>query len=96
MKNRCASHPPSDKWELLPDSELGVIVNDNDEYFVRRLTPLEYERLQGFPDNWTLNGQFPTGKKQMSMSRRYRLLGNAVTTPVIAAIGDAILAEIET
>lgn len=40
---------------------------------VRRLTPLEYERLQGFPDNWTA-GQ--------ADSVRYRQIGNAVAVPV--------------
>jgi len=41
------------------------------------LTPLECERLQGFPDNWT------TG---ISDSQRYKCLGNAVTVNVIEAI----------
>lgn len=40
---------------------------------VRRLTPLECERLQGFPDNWTA-GQSDT--------QRYRQMGNAVAVPV--------------
>lgn len=40
---------------------------------VRRLTPLECERLQGFPDNWT---------DGFSDSTRYRMLGNAVAVPV--------------
>jgi DNA (cytosine-5)-methyltransferase 1 len=41
---------------------------------VRRLTPLEYERLQGFPDGWT-EGQ--------PDSARYKQMGNAVTVPVV-------------
>lgn len=41
---------------------------------VRRLTPTEYERLQGFPDGWT-DGQ--------PDSRRYAQLGNAVAVPVV-------------
>ena len=41
---------------------------------VRRLTPLECERLQGFPDGWTDTGQSDT--------QRYRQLGNAVAVPV--------------
>jgi site-specific DNA-cytosine methylase len=44
---------------------------------VRRLTPLECERLQGFPDGWTA----PTGKEKDSP--RYRALGNAVAVPVV-------------
>lgn len=41
---------------------------------VRRLTPLECERLQGFPDNWT-EGQTDTN--------RYKQMGNAVAVPVV-------------
>ena len=41
---------------------------------VRRLTPLECERLQGFPDNWT-EGHADT--------QRYKMMGNAVTVPVV-------------
>jgi len=48
---------------------------------VRRLTPLECERLQGFPDGWTA-GQ--------SDSARYRQLGNAVAVPVAYWLGHRI------
>lgn len=41
---------------------------------VRRLTPVECERLQGFPDNWT-EGQADTN--------RYKQIGNAVAVPVV-------------
>lgn len=44
---------------------------------IRKLTPLECERLQGFPDNWTAVGA--DGAK-ISDSARYRAVGNAVTT----------------
>lgn len=47
---------------------------------VRRLTPTECERLQGFPDGWTAVAK-PNGKP-MSDSARYRMLGNAVAVPV--------------
>ena len=47
---------------------------------VRRLTPLECERLQGFEEGWTaVNGQSDTA--------RYRQLGNAVAVPVVEWIG---------
>jgi DNA (cytosine-5)-methyltransferase 1 len=49
---------------------------------VRRLTPIECERLQGFPDNYTA-GQ--------SDSARYRQLGNAVAVPVARWLGRRIL-----
>jgi DNA (cytosine-5)-methyltransferase 1 len=44
------------------------------EPVVRRLTPKEYERLQGFPDDWT---------GSQANSSRYKMLGNAVTVPVV-------------
>lgn len=46
---------------------------------VRRLTPVECERLQGFPDNWTAG---------ISDTQRYKTLGNAVTVNVIKAIAE--------
>lgn len=48
---------------------------------VRRLTPTECERLQGFPDNWT---------EGVSNSQRYKCLGNAVTVNVIRAIASRL------
>ena len=51
-------------------------------YGVRRLTPIECERLQGFPDNWTV-GQSDT--------KRYKQLGNAVCVPVAEWLGRRIL-----
>ena len=44
---------------------------------IRRLTPTECERLQGFPDGWT---------DEQSDTQRYKQLGNAVSVPVIEAI----------
>ncbi|MBT9258173.1 MAG: DNA cytosine methyltransferase [Clostridiales bacterium] len=46
---------------------------------VRRLTPREAERLQGFPDDWTRWG---ADGRELSDSARYRLIGNAVCVPV--------------
>jgi len=56
---------------------------------LRRLTPIECERLQGFPDNWTKYGKFWNEKKrkwevkEISDTQRYKMLGNAVTTNVV-------------
>tara|TARA_R110002074_G_scaffold359856_3_gene532429 strand:+ start:502 stop:960 length:459 start_codon:yes stop_codon:yes gene_type:complete len=44
---------------------------------IRRLTPTECSRLQGFPDTWT---------EGLSDSQRYKTLGNAVTTNVVTAL----------
>ena len=55
---------------------------------VRRFTPLEMERLQGFPDEWTKCGK--DGEK-ISDTQRYKTLGNAVSVPVVKAVGERIL-----
>lgn len=55
------------------------------ETAVRRLTPLECERLQGFPDNWTDIGDWTDSKgkthKGDSDSPRYKALGNSIALP---------------
>jgi len=59
----------------------GHIQPDRSGMAVRRLTPTECERLQGFPDGWT---------EGVSDSVRYRMLGNAVAVPVAEWIGKKI------
>lgn len=54
-------------------------------YSVRKLTPRECERLQGFPDDWTLTG---ADGETISNTQRYKTCGNAVTTTVITHIFD--------
>ena len=49
---------------------------------IRRLTPKECERLQGFSDGWT---------EGVSDTQRYKCLGNAVTTNVIEFLGKRLL-----
>ena len=54
---------------------------------IRRLTPLECERLQGYPDFWTEWGH--DGEK-ISDGKRYRMLGNSVAVPCVAYIMQGI------
>ncbi len=51
------------------------------DYKIRRLTPTECERLQGFPDGWT---------EGVSDTQRYKTLGNAVTVNVVKAIAGKL------
>jgi DNA (cytosine-5)-methyltransferase 1 len=54
---------------------------------VRRLTPRECERLQGFPDDYTL---IPYRNKPAADGPRYRALGNSMAVPVLRWIGERI------
>ena len=56
-------------------------------HLIRRLTPLECERLQGFPDGWT---DIPGA----SDSARYKVLGNSVAIPCVEFIMSRIAAAL--
>ena len=63
-------------------------------YTVRRLTPLECERLQGFPDNWTNIGEWidSKGKKHKDAdSPRYKALGNSIALPFWQWMADRMV-----
>ncbi len=54
---------------------------------VRRLTPTEAERLQGYPDGWT---EYDADGKPVSDTKRYQMLGNSVAVPCVAYIMQGI------
>lgn len=58
-------------------------------YRVRRLTPLECERLDGFPDNWT---EYGASSKEMSDKTRYEALGNSIAVPCADRVFAGIIA----
>ena len=65
---------------------------------VRRLTPLECERLQGFPDGWTDLGEWTDskGKKHKEAdSPRYKALGNSIALPFWQCLARRIMAQYE-
>jgi len=57
---------------------------------IRRLTPVECNRLQGFPDDWNEKGIIDSQVIKMSDSQRYKQAGNAVTVPIVKMIADKI------
>ena len=57
---------------------------------IRRLTPVECCRLQGFPDDWNEYGEFDGEVKPMSDTQRYKQCGNAVTVNVVQAVAERI------
>jgi DNA (cytosine-5)-methyltransferase 1 len=64
---RATQHKSGDNQTLVTETNMRI----------RRLTPMECERLQGFPDNWTAG---------LSDTQRYKCLGNAVTVNVVEEI----------
>ena len=70
--------PGGGKGPMLGERSFTLATNNDQTLFnegtVRRLTPLECERLQGFPDDWTVS---------QSDSQRYKQMGNAVAVPVV-------------
>ncbi len=59
---------------------------------IRRFTPKECERLQGFPDDWTSKGVDKSGTEvAISDTQRYKMCGNAVTVNVVECLGRLLM-----
>ena len=61
-------------------------------YGVRRLTPVECERLQGFPDNWSRIPWKGKPEEDCPDGPRYKACGNSMAVPVMRWIGERIAA----
>lgn len=72
-------------------SEIDFCITRYANLIVRRLTPLECERLQGFPDFWTEQG----GGRAISDTSRYQMLGNSIAVPCVAYIMQGIYHALE-
>ena len=72
-------------------SETDFCITRYTDLIVRRLTPLECERLQGFPDFWTEQG----GGRSISDTSRYQMLGNSIAVPCVAYIMQGIYHALE-
>ena len=71
----------TESWTLQTSgSDFGI----KDGTRIRKLTPLECERLQGFPDGWT---------EGLSDTQRYKCCGNAVTVPVVEYLISSLLTK---
>ena len=82
-ENRCRFDPGTPVGSLQASGRNAVA----GEWGVRRLTPREWERLQGFPDDWTL---VPWRKGLAPKTRRYKAIGNSMAVPVMRYIGKRI------
>ena len=72
----------------LDDREAYVLESEG----VRRTSVIEWERCQGFPDDYT---QVPHRNKEAADGPRYKALGNSMAVPCMAWIGQRIAAELE-
>ncbi|WP_344827174.1 DNA (cytosine-5-)-methyltransferase [Rurimicrobium arvi] len=60
---------------------------------LRRLTPLECERLQGFSDQWTQYGLYEGERREIADTHRYHMLGNAVSVAPVKEIARRLLGK---
>lgn len=70
--------------DTMHDQQAVVACEGGGNMTIRRLTPLECERLQGFPDGWTDIGEWTDSrgrKRKTSDSARYKALGNSIALP---------------
>ena len=70
-----------------------TLTRHNSNYAIsrmRRLTEIECERLQGFPDNWTQYGNYDGAIKPIAKTQRYKLIGNAVTVDIVELIAKRL------
>jgi DNA (cytosine-5)-methyltransferase 1 len=81
------SHAKSGGWSNSIDHAAAGYMALTSTSAVRRLTPVECERLQGFPDDYTLT---PHRNKPMADGPRYKALGNSMAVPVMHWIGKRI------
>lgn len=68
-----------------------AVLTSMHERRIRRLTEIECNRLQGFPDKWCEFGNYDGEIKPVSSTQQYKQMGNAVSVPVVQAVGRAIL-----
>lgn len=82
----------SDEVSLtLSTSNTQTLFNEEgDKMIVRRLTPRECERLQGFPDDWTKIPYRGKPADECPDGPRYKAIGNSMAVPVMRWIGERI------
>lgn len=95
MRER-AGKPGGGKGPLFQEEVSGSLVANQDqtlfdgtadEYVIRRLTPRECERLQGFTDDWTLIPWRGKPAEECPDGPRYKCIGNSMAVPVMGWIG---------
>ena len=79
---------PGMKQQSYVAQRMAETIHDGSKWVVRRLTPVECERVQGFPDGWT---DIPyRGKEHPPDTPRYKAIGNSMAVPVMRWLGERI------
>lgn len=96
-RRKCSGNAFNEKCrggQRMPDKEnFNAVTN---KMVVRRLTEMECERLQGFPDGWTDIGEWTDSKgkkRQTTASNRYKALGNSIALPYWKVLARRIAAQ---
>jgi site-specific DNA-cytosine methylase len=88
------SNGNTDQHVVVPKSESVLFYDPEHEPIgkqrIRRLTEIECERLQGFPDDWTKLGDYDGTIKEVASTNRYKALGNAVTAHIVALVAQRL------
>jgi DNA (cytosine-5)-methyltransferase 1 len=88
------SNGNTDQHVVVPKSESVLFYDPEHEPIgkqrIRRLTEIECERLQGFPDDWTKCGDYDGTTKEVASTNRYKALGNAVTAHIAALVAQRL------
>ena len=93
LVRRAGSEPSKDSFPTLGATQGDQRPHVSQAMAVRRLTPKECERLQGFPDNHTLIPWRGKPAEQCPDGPRYKALGNSMAVPCMAWIGSRIAAQ---
>lgn len=76
-----------------------MITDNNINAVVRRLTPMECERLQGYPDHWTDIGEWTDSKGKLHKDAdgpRYKALGNSIALPFWEWMAKRMMSHLDT
>ena len=73
-----------------PETKIAVNTKHPRNHIIRRLTPIETERLQGFPDNYTQIPYRGKPKEECPVSKRYEACGRAMSINVMEYLGERI------
>jgi DNA (cytosine-5)-methyltransferase 1 len=73
---------------LLNANEQMIVQHDDDHDVLRRLVPIETERLMGWLDDWT---RYAADGSEISDTQRFKMCGNGVASPVARWIGEHLM-----